>query len=174
MGPRTFLTVREFLIVLPFVGHLPDGSMVGLMATSSKHAAWPRSAAARAPFPAAGHYWPMCLQTIPNIPRQAWLSLLWGPWCSWPKGFVWALRASLVSMGFDSKCNFTPPTVLLGLLLCPWVCCIFFWWGPTFSCWWLFSSELQFWSSCRRRELFASLPSTQVHRRRGPQTLLCS
>ena len=26
-----------------------------------------------------------------------------------------------------------------------------FWWDPTFSCQWLFSSELQFWSSCRRR-----------------------
>ena len=28
---------------------------------------------------------------------------------------------------------------------------VFFWWDPTFSCWWLFSSELQFWSSQRRR-----------------------
>ena len=28
--------------------------------------------------------------------------------------------ASLVGMGFDSKCNFTPPTIFLGLLLCPW------------------------------------------------------
>ena len=24
-------------------------------------------------------------------------------------------------MGFDSKCDFIPPTVLLGLLLCPWM-----------------------------------------------------
>jgi len=24
-------------------------------------------------------------------------------------------------MGFDSKCEFAPPTILLGLLLCPWV-----------------------------------------------------
>ena len=49
-----------------------------------------------------------------------------------------------------------------------------FWWDPTFSCQWWFSSELQFWSSCRRRELFASLPSTKAHRRRGPQILLHS
>ena len=28
---------------------------------------------------------------------------------------------------------------------------IFFWWDPTFSHWWLFSSELQFWCSCRWR-----------------------
>ena len=26
---------------------------------------------------------------------------------------------SLAGMGFDSKLNFTPPTILLGLLLCP-------------------------------------------------------
>jgi len=29
-------------------------------------------------------------------------------------------------MGFDSKCNFAPPTGLLGLLLCPWMWGIFF------------------------------------------------
>ena len=28
---------------------------------------------------------------------------------------------SLVGMGFDSKCDFAPPTILLGLLLCPWM-----------------------------------------------------
>ena len=43
-----------------------------------------------------------------------------------------------------------PPTILLGLLLCLWTWGIFFWWGPTFSCW-LFSNESQFWSSQRRR-----------------------
>ena len=46
---------------------------------------------------------------------------------------------------------FTPPTVLLGLLLCPWMWGILFWWDPTFSRWGLFSSELQFWCSHRRR-----------------------
>ena len=29
-------------------------------------------------------------------------------------------------MGFDSKRNFTPPVVVLGLLLCPWTWGIFF------------------------------------------------
>ena len=29
-------------------------------------------------------------------------------------------------MGLDSKCNFAPPTILLGLLLCPWNWDIFF------------------------------------------------
>ena len=28
-----------------------------------------------------------------------------------------------------------------GLLLCPWTWGVFFWWGPTFSYWWLFSNE---------------------------------
>ena len=36
------------------------------------------------------------------------------------QGFVWSPQTSLVGMGFDSKCNFAPPIVLLGLLLCPW------------------------------------------------------
>ena len=70
-----------------------------------------------------------------------------GLWCT--QGFVWALQASLVGMGFDSKCSFTPPTVLLGLLPCPWMIGIFFQWDPTFLRW-LFSSDLQFWSSRRR------------------------
>ena len=29
-------------------------------------------------------------------------------------------------MGFDSKCNFVPPTIFLGLLLCPWMSGIIF------------------------------------------------
>ena len=76
-----------------------------------------------------------------NTQRQVWLSLcgVSGSWCT--PGFVWALRASLVGMGFDSKCDFAPPTVLLGLLLCLWMWGILFWWDPTFSCGWLFSSE---------------------------------
>ena len=45
---------------------------------------------------------------------------LWGPWVVMHIRFVWALWASLVGMEFDSKCEFTPPTILLGLLLCPW------------------------------------------------------
>ena len=48
----------------------------------------------------------------------------------------------LVGMGFDSKRDFASPTVLLGLLLCPWMWGVFFWWDPTFSCGRLFSSEL--------------------------------
>ena len=45
---------------------------------------------------------------------------LWGPWVLVHTRFVWALWASLVGMGFDKKCEFAPPTILLGFLLCPW------------------------------------------------------
>ena len=88
------------------------------------------------------HLWQATTNPYPhrrlsNPQRQVWLSLCWisGSWCT--QGFVWALWASLVGMGFDSKCNFTLPTILLGLLLCPWTWDIFSWWDPTFSCQWL-------------------------------------
>ena len=45
---------------------------------------------------------------------------LWGPWVLVHTRFVWALWGFLVGMGFNSKCKFTPPTIFLGLLLCPW------------------------------------------------------
>ena len=45
---------------------------------------------------------------------------LWGLWILVCTRYVSALWASVAGMGFDSKCDFTPPTVLLGLLLCPW------------------------------------------------------
>ena len=44
---------------------------------------------------------------------------LWGPWVLVCTRFVWAVLASLVEMGFDSKWKFAPPTIFLGLLLCP-------------------------------------------------------
>ena len=86
-----------------------------------------------------------------NTQTQVWLSLFGASesWCT--QGFVGALCTSLVGMGFDSKHDFTTPTILLGLLLCCWTWGIFFRWDSTFSYWWVFSSELQFWSSHRRR-----------------------
>ena len=51
---------------------------------------------------------------------QFYLSLCGVPG-SWCAQFVWALLASLAWMGFDSKCKFTPPTILLRLLLCHWM-----------------------------------------------------
>ena len=59
----------------------------GLMATSSKKAyAIPRSAAPRAPAPAAGHCWPAPPQETLNTQRQVWLSLCGVSWCA--QGFV--------------------------------------------------------------------------------------
>ena len=36
-------------------------------------------------------------------------------------GFVWALWLPLAGRRFDVKCDCIPPTILLGLLLCPWM-----------------------------------------------------
>jgi len=47
-----------------------------------------------------------------------------------PGALVWGLWASLAGMGFDSKSEFTPPTILQGFLLCP-------------STWGIFSQLLQ-------------------------------
>ena len=35
-------------------------------------------------------------------------------------------KGSPAGMRFDSKCDFIPLTIILGLLLCPWMCGIFF------------------------------------------------
>ena len=93
-------------------------SMVGLMATSSKRAcAIPKSAPPRAPAPDQSTVDPYlhrrCSDTVLS-------SSLWGLWVLVHTKFVWALWASLMGMGFDSKCDFAPPTILLELLLCPW------------------------------------------------------
>ena len=42
---------------------------------------------------------------------------LWGLWALVHTRFVWALWMFLLGMGFDSKCDFAPPTILLGLQL---------------------------------------------------------
>ena len=45
---------------------------------------------------------------------------LWGLWILVHTRFVWALWESLEGNGFESKCDFASPTILLALLLCPW------------------------------------------------------
>ena len=57
-----------------------------------------------------------------NTQRQVWLSLCGVSWCA--HIFLSSLT-SLAGMGFDSKGEFAPPTILLGLLLCPWMWGIF-------------------------------------------------
>ena len=121
------------------MGHLLGSSMVGLMATSSKeglcHMLHDPGLLQPEPLsPRQGTADPCLHRRYSNTQRQVWFSLcgVSGSWCT--QGFVWALWASLVGMGFGSKCYFALPTVLLGLLLCPWTWGIFFWWDPTFSC----------------------------------------
>ena len=108
-----------------------SSSMVGLVVTSSKRAyAIPRSAAPSDPAPSAGHCWP--------IPSQKTLKHSSGS----VSGSWYARGPSLASTGFDSKSNFAPPTIFLGLLLCPWMWGIFFWWDPIFFSQWSFCSKL--------------------------------
>ena len=77
------------------------GSMVGLMATSSKRAyVIPRSIAPRAPTPAAGQCWPVPPQETLKY-SFVWVSV--GLLVLVHTRFVWALWASLAHMGFDSK-----------------------------------------------------------------------
>ena len=90
-----------------------------------------------------------------------------GSW--WAQCFVWALWGSLASMRFHSKHDFIPLIVFLGLILCPWMLGIFFWWPPTFSCWWLFISELQIWCSHKR---WVHLPYVAVDTGVGGQCLV--
>ena len=110
----------------------------GLMVISSKRAyAIPRSAAPRAPAPVEGHCWPVPPQeTLKHSLSQS----LQGLWVLVHTRFVWPFWVSLAGMRFASKCDFAPPIILLGLLL--WMWGILFWWDRTFSCRWLFSSEL--------------------------------
>ena len=89
-------------------------SVVGLMATSSKTAyAIPRSTTRRAPALAAVHCWPVPPQ---ETVKHSSVSVSVGFWVLVCTRLFWALWASLAGMVFDSKCNFAPPTVLLGLL----------------------------------------------------------
>ena len=67
------------------------------------------------------------------------------------RGLCKKKQSTLAGMGFDSKCDFALPTIFLGLLLCSWTWSIIFCWDPTFSCQWLFSSELL--NNCQQRQL---------------------
>ena len=88
------------------------------MATSSKKAyAIPRTTAPRAPAPTAVLCWLLPPQ---ETPKHSSVSISEVLWVLVSSTYVWALWASLVDIGFDSKCDFSPPAILLGLLLCPW------------------------------------------------------
>ena len=78
------------------------------------------------PYPGLLHPEPLPLQQSTADPclhrrhsNTALPQSLWELWLLVHTRFVWALWVSLVEMGFDSKCDFSPATILLGLL-CPW------------------------------------------------------
>ena len=133
------------IIVLQFLGHLLGGSMVWLMATSSQRS-YATCCASHVCYNQSPCLCSRPLLTCASIGDTQMLKGMsgsvscgvLGTWCA--QGFVWALWVFLVGMGLDYKCNFALPTVLLGLLLCPWTWGIFFWLDPAFSCWCLFSS----------------------------------
>ena len=99
------------------------GEVNGNLQEGFCHGLCDQVAAPRAPAPAAGHCW---LAPPQKTQTQVWLRLckVSGSWCA--QGFVWALRASLAGMGFDTKRDFFPSNILLGLLFCPWMWGIFF------------------------------------------------
>ena len=157
VGPRTFLinSVRIVgTIVLQFVGCLLDSFMVELMATSSKSAN------------ATCYMSQICCIQSPCTHSKPVLT-----WASPGDAQTLKGRFNSVSVRFlgpsAHKALFEPSKHLCqvwGLILnvisplqlsspLPWMWGIFFWRDPTFSCWWLFSSDLQFWSSCRKRRV---------------------
>ena len=94
------------------------GTMVGLMATPPR---W------LMPYPTLLHPepWPLWQSTADLYPHKRYSNTvlsqsLWRLWVLVCTRYIWPLWVSLASMGFDSKHDFTPPTIFLGLLLCPW------------------------------------------------------
>ena len=162
MGPRTFLTVQRVscIIVLQFVGCLLGSSMVELMVTSSMRAYathyMTQVYCSQSPRPCSR----LLLTRTSTGDSNTGLALsLWGLWILVHTKFCLSLQASLPGMGLDCKHDFTPPTIFLGLLLCPWTWGIFFWCDPTF-CQWLFSSKLMSTSP-------STPPSCQEHQRQS-------
>ena len=95
-------------------------SMVGLMVTSS-------SSKRAYAIPSLLHSEALPLRQSTGTCTSSWgtqTGLSQFPWHLWVlvhTRFIWASWASLVGIGFGSKCDFAPPTTLLGLLLCPWM-----------------------------------------------------
>ena len=120
LSPGSWYTQGFVSALKESVSQLSSGrSMVGLMATSSKRSySIPRSPAPRAAASAAVHCRLMPCRRHSNIVLS---QSLWGFWVLVYPRFVWATWAFLAGMGFDSKCNFASPTILLGLLLCLWI-----------------------------------------------------
>ena len=120
LGPRTFLTVQEFLwyncsaVCGSSAWQLYGGVNGDLLQEAT--CCVTQICCTQSPCPCSR---PLLTRTSEKTQTQVWLSLC-GVSVSWcVQGFVGVHLASLAGIWFDSKCDFTPPTVLLGLLLCP-------------------------------------------------------
>ena len=145
MGPRSFLTVWEFIwyncsaVRGSSAQQLCGGVSGNLLQEGLCHMPCVPSLLQPEPLFLRQCAADLCLHRRHlNTQRQVWLSLcgVSGSWCT--QGFVWALQISLAGMGFDSKHDFAPPTILLQLLLCPWTWGIFFGGihhSPVDGCW---------------------------------------
>ena len=110
------------MIVLHFVVRLLGGSMVGvngdLLQEGLCHKLDDQGSCTQSPCPCGG---PLLTHrpSTGDTHTQFWLSLcgVSGSWCT--QG-LFEPSAFLLDVGFDSKCDFTTSTILLGLLLCPW------------------------------------------------------
>ena len=92
-------------------------SMLGFMVTSSKKAyAIPASVAPRASVSAAVHCWPVPPQ---ETLKHNSVSISVGSLGPDADKVCLSPLSILAGIGFYSKCEFAPPTILLGLLLCP-------------------------------------------------------
>ena len=90
--------------------------LVGLIATSSKRAyATSRSATPRVPAPTAVHCWPEPLQDTLKYNSDSVCGVS-GSQCT--QGFF-EPPTVFGGYGVDSKCDLSPPSIVLGLLLCP-------------------------------------------------------
>ena len=154
-GPRNFCSsVRTSWEVLQCVVHLTGGCMVGLMTTSSTRTYATHQATqfccSQSPCPCVRplltHASAGDTQTLKgrsgSVSCRGHCSFPWVLVCT---RFVCTFREFLVGVRFDSKSDCTSPTVLLGLLICPWTWGFSFRWDPTFTCQRVFSSKLRFW-----------------------------
>ena len=69
----------------------------------------------QSPFPKTGHRWPSPPQETLKHSNVGLAQCLWGLLVH----TSFSLSPLSISGGFDSKCNFTPPIILLGLFVCP-------------------------------------------------------
>ena len=156
MGPRTFLTVQEFLLynfcavcgscARWLCGGANDNLQEGLCHTLHDPGllqpeplfVWQATA-------------DLCPRRRHNTQRQVW-SVSVGPLCPGAHKVLFE----------PSKCLWRAWGLILNVILPLLPSCLgfsfvlghgisFFWWDSTFSCQLLFRSELQFWGSCRRR-----------------------